>query len=142
MDSATEADATQPQAGDKTVVPVIAEQLEVARRTVEAGRLRLRKSVQERQEVVDLPVTRHEVVVDRVPINRIVTEPPQQRHEGDTLIIPVLEEVLVVEKRLMLKEEIRITRRESETHEPKSVTLRRENVEIDRVPANPPAQGI
>ena len=54
------------------------------------------------------------------------------RSEEDTLIIPVLEEVLVVEKRLLLKEEVRITKRE-ETHTPQRVTLRREEAAVERI---------
>jgi stress response protein YsnF len=45
----------------------------------------------------------------------------------------VLEEVLVVETRLLVTEEVRITRRRTETHMPERVTLRREDVTIERV---------
>ncbi len=49
--------------------------------------------------------------IERVKVERLILEPVSQRQEGDTLILPVVEEVLVVEKRLMLREEIRITRK-------------------------------
>ncbi len=49
--------------------------------------------------------------IERVKVERLIQEPVSQRQEGDTLILPVVEEVLVVEKRLMLREEIRITRK-------------------------------
>ena len=55
------------------------------------------------------------------------------RSEEDTLVIPLLEEVLVVEKRLLLKEEVRITKRRMETHRPQRVTLRREEAVVERV---------
>jgi stress response protein YsnF len=45
----------------------------------------------------------------------------------------VLEEVLVVEKRLLLKEEVRITKRRIETHMPQRVILRREEVAVERI---------
>jgi stress response protein YsnF len=51
-----------------------------------------------------------EVLVDRVPINQDVDVAPQSRHEGDLLIIPVVEEYLHVEKRLRLKEELHVRR--------------------------------
>jgi hypothetical protein len=51
------------------------------------------------------------VNVERVPVNRFIDEPAETRQEGDVTIVPVMEEVLVVQRRLMLKEEIRITRR-------------------------------
>jgi len=65
-------------------------------------------------------------------VNRVVSVAPEVRHEGDVMIVPVLEEVLVVEKRLMLREELRITRRKDEAREPQRVTLRTEQVEVTR----------
>jgi len=63
----------------------------------------------------------------------MIDEAPEIRHEGDTTIIPVLEEVLVVEKRLILREELHIIRRREEHRDPQKVTLRKENVEVERV---------
>jgi len=62
--------------------------------------------------------------------------PPPVRHEGNTMIIPLLEEVLVVEKRLMLREELRVTRTQTEFHAPQQVTLRREEITVDRAPVD------
>jgi hypothetical protein len=72
------------------------------------------------------PATEHtlyteEADVRRVPVNRIVTEVPQTRQEGEVTIVPVLEEVLVVEKRLLLKEEIHIVRRRAQVREPRRI---------------------
>ena len=76
------------------VLPVIEEQLDVQTRPVETGRVRLRKIVEEREELVDPPLLRDEVLVERVPINRVVEGPVSVRTEGDTVVIPLLEEVL------------------------------------------------
>jgi hypothetical protein len=54
---------------------------------------------------------RDDYSIERVKIGKFIPEPVSQRQEGDTLVLPVVEEVLVTEKRLMLREEIRITRR-------------------------------
>jgi len=97
--------------GPETVltVPVIAEQLTVAKRLVERGRTRIHKEVIEQEQVVDEPLLSQEVAIDHVPINQVWEgAPPPVRYEGETLVIPLLEEVLIVEKRLMLKEELRI----------------------------------
>jgi uncharacterized protein (TIGR02271 family) len=115
------------------VLPVIEETLAVDTRPVETGRVRLRKVVHEREETVDPPLLREEVIIERVPINRVVEGPLPVRYEGDTMIISLLEEVLVVETRLLLTEEVRITTRRTETHTPARVTLRREDVTIERV---------
>jgi len=115
------------------VVPVIVEALEIDTRREETGRVRIRKIVHEHEEIVDPPLWREEVVIERVPINRVVSEPLSARSEGETLIIPLLEEVLVVEKRLLLKEEVRITKRRIDTHAPQRVTLRREEAAVERI---------
>ena len=49
-------------------------------------------------------------VIEHVKIDRMITEPVYQQQVGDTLILPVVEEILVTEKRMILREEIRITR--------------------------------
>ncbi|KYF50756.1 hypothetical protein BE08_34835 [Sorangium cellulosum] len=119
---------------DELIVPVVAQELEVMKRTVESGRVRITKEVHERVEAVEEPLARERAVVERVAINQVVTERPATRQEGDALIIPIVEEVLVVEKRLVLKEELRITRvRSVEMSPPEHVTLRSEDVRVERV---------
>ncbi|HEX6184750.1 MAG TPA: YsnF/AvaK domain-containing protein [Pyrinomonadaceae bacterium] len=117
---------------DDAVVPVVEEELRVGKRVVETGRVRVTKSVREREEVLDEPLVREEYDVERVPVNVFVGEPVGPRHEGDTLIVPVLEEVLVVEKRLLVREELRITRRQTEERETRRVTLLSEEVSVER----------
>jgi uncharacterized protein (TIGR02271 family) len=115
------------------VVPVMVEALDVRKRTVETGRVRIHKTVHAREVLVDEPLLRDEVVIERVPINRVVEGPIPVRSEGDTMIVSVLEEVLVVETRLLLTEELRMTTRRTETHTPARVMLRHEDVTIERV---------
>ncbi len=68
-----------------------------------------------------------------MPINRVAEGPTLVRYEGETMIVSVLEEVLVVETRLLLTEELRITTRRTDTHQPVPVTVRREDVTIERI---------
>lgn len=117
------------------VVPVVEEHLRVGRREVEAGRVRFTKRVLEDEVVVDDAVVREEVEVVRVPVGRQVEAPVPTREEGDTLIIPVLEEVLVVEKRLVLVEELHVRKRRVEERRPQSFTLRKEEVGVERLDA-------
>jgi len=119
--------------GGEVVVPVVAEEMAVSKRKVETGRVRVHKTVRTTEQVVDEPLLREEVAVERVPIGRVIEAPVESRQEGDTLIVPILEEVLVVEKRLMLKEELRITRRRVEHRSAQTVTLRSEEATIERV---------
>jgi uncharacterized protein (TIGR02271 family) len=120
------------RAGDAVVVPVVAEEAEVAKREVEVGRVRVRKSVEVADRVVADSLAREDVEVERVPVNRVVDGPVGNREEGETLVVPVYKEVLVVEKRLMLVEEIRITRRRTEQPFSRTVPLRTEVVEVER----------
>jgi uncharacterized protein (TIGR02271 family) len=121
---------------DPLVLPVIAEHIAVHKHTRITGRVRISKTVQEREEVVDEPLLRRTVHVEHVPINRVVEGDIAVRYDGDTIIIPVLEEVLVVEKRLMLKEELHITQRQEEIHQPQRIVLRTEDITVERIVPN------
>ena len=128
-----------PPSDDTEAVPVLEERLSIHRREVETGRLRvhLRTETEETQLHADL---RSEAVeVERIPIGRQLAEgeaPPGTREEdeGRVLVIPVLEEVLVVEKRLVLREEIRLRRTSASEPATMPVTLRRQHAEIERLP--------
>jgi uncharacterized protein (TIGR02271 family) len=122
-----------PPSDDIRVIPVVEEILDVRQRRVETGRVRITKIVHEREEEVKAPRVREEVTIERVTLNRMVDAPISMRQEGDTFIIPLLEEVVVVEKRLMVKEELRITKRRIEEHASQQVTLRREEVVVERL---------
>ncbi len=126
--AAAAADGQTPVA----VVPVMEEELRVGKRVVETGRVRVTKTVHEHEEVVDEPLMREEYDVERVRIDEFVDGPVGPRHEGETLIVPVLEEVLVVEKRLVVREELRITRRQTEERRPQRVKLLSEEVSVER----------
>jgi uncharacterized protein (TIGR02271 family) len=113
------------------VIPVLSETINIEKLTHESA-VTIHKTVDQRTEVVDLPLQSEEVEVERVPVNRIVEAPIPVRYEGDTMIISLLEEVLVVEKRLVLREEVHIRKLHTEVHDPKEVLLREEHVEITR----------
>jgi len=119
--------------GENLVVPVVHEELDVHKRWVESGRVRVSKVVHQHEEVVDEPLLREEVEVERIAINRAVDGPVAIRHEGDVMIVPILEEILVVEKRLLLKEELHIRRRRSEVSHPQRVMLRSEVATVEHV---------
>ncbi len=115
------------------VIPVVEERLEVSRERVETGRVRISKSVEAREVVVDDPLKRETVRVEHVPINQVVTgDLPQVREEGDVTVIPILEERVVTRTELVLVEEVRIHRDHSEYHDPQRVTLRKEVVAVER----------
>jgi uncharacterized protein (TIGR02271 family) len=115
------------------VIPVVEERLEVSRERVETGRVRITKSVEAREVVVDDPLKRESVRVEHVPINQVVTGAvPQVREEGDVTVIPILEERVVTRTELVLVEEVRIHRDHSKYNDPQRVTLRKEVVAVER----------
>jgi uncharacterized protein (TIGR02271 family) len=117
------------------VLPVVQEELQVDLQKTETGRVRITKSVQERDVLVQQASMHEEIEVERVSVNRFIAEPASIRSEGDTMIIPVMEEVVVIETRLRLKEELRVTKRQITTPRSQSVRLRTEAVHVERVPA-------
>jgi uncharacterized protein (TIGR02271 family) len=128
--------------GPVTTIPVMEEQVKVGKKVMETGRIRLTKQVHEEEVTVDERITSEEVEVERVPINKFVEAPPPAvRYEGDRMIISVLREVLVVEKRLELVEELHLTKRKVESGEPQKVTLRKEEVSVHRVDGTNQSQG-
>lgn len=120
-------------------IPLVEERLSVAKRQVESGRVRVRVTVEEREETVREQLLHDDLQVERVPRNVRLTEIPHVRLEGDTTIVPVVEEVLVVEKALMLVEEIRISRRSVSEEAEIPVRLRSERASIEREPGIQPA---
>lgn len=122
------------------VIPVLDEQLHIEKRTRDSGGVRLRKTVVTRDEVAEAVLQSEDLAIERVAVNRQVPAPPPVRYEGETLVVPVLEEVLVVEKRLVLREELRITRRVRSRRSRRAVPLRRELVAVERLPPSPTAE--
>ena len=99
------------------------------------GGVRVRTVVHENEEIVDEPLSTEQVEVARMPLDRWVETPIPVRQEGDTTIITLHEEVIVVEKRLRAIEEVHLIRECSTRSVPKRITLRREEAVIERLEA-------
>jgi len=128
-------DLTEAMTGEPSLVlPVMEETVKVETRVRVSGTVEIRKTTHERTEVVDQPLHSEEVEVNRVAVNRFVDAPVPVRYEGDTMIISLLEEVAVVEKRLLLREEVHVKTVRKELHNPQEVLLREEHVDVVRVP--------
>ena len=108
LDAARAGETGAQRTGETEMIPVVREFVHVSKRTVESGRVVVHKTTVERDETVEAMLLREDLQVERVAVGRVVDEAPATRREGDVLIVPIMEEVLVTEKRLMLKEELRI----------------------------------
>jgi uncharacterized protein (TIGR02271 family) len=122
---------------DERELQLFAEELSVAKEKLETGRVRVSTHTHEREAVVDEDLARERVEVETIAINSRIDAVPDVRQEGDTTIIPVVEEQLVVERRLVLKEEVRIKRvRSTERHQEK-VKLRYQEAIVTRQEGEP-----
>lgn len=136
--------APEPQrldVGEVRTLPEIEESLQVERRSVDQGGLRITKQVRSRVEVVDEPLTHQRVEIERRPIGQVLPEGPEPvaRQEGLTWVVPVIEEVVVTTRQRVLVEEVRITTVQGTHHDPRHVTLRREEISIERLAPELPA---
>ncbi|RXH53968.1 hypothetical protein GRAN_4937 [Granulicella sibirica] len=119
---------------NSVTIPLVEERLEVGKRTVATGTVRLNKTVQEYTEALDETLAVRTFDVERIVINQPVDAPPPVRQEGNTTIYSLVEERLVLTKELVLKEEIRIIQRDTERHDTQVVTLHKEHISVERVP--------
>ncbi|MBZ2209696.1 YsnF/AvaK domain-containing protein [Massilia soli] len=128
----------------RLTVPVHQEELHVGVRTVDTGRgVRVHKTVGEHGQLIEETLMHDEIDVRHVPVDKIIalSDAPASRYEGDTLIVPVLEEILVVEKRLRIKEEIHITRSKRPQRFSETVVVKSETAAVERFDEGPDVPG-
>jgi stress response protein YsnF len=118
-------------------IPLVEEELRVERRALVTGKVRVRSVVDQVEEIARATLEEEQVQVTRVPIEREVTQRPTVRQEGDVTIVPLLEEVVVVEKKLILREELHIRRLVTQQEIEVPVSLRKERAVVERVSADP-----
>jgi uncharacterized protein (TIGR02271 family) len=118
---------------DDLKLTLLAEELTVEKEAIETGRVRVSKQTHAREVAVDEELLRENAEIETIPIGRQIFEMPSVRHEGDTTIVPIVEEILHTERRLILKEEVRITRRRTTEQFHDRVTLRYQEAVVTRV---------
>ena len=123
----------QPTKAGEKVLPVVEERALVGVRRVDTGRVRVRVVTETVDEPVTATLAGERVEVTRVPVGREVDALPAMRVEGDVTILPVVEEVLVVERRLVLREEVHLRRVAGTEQVDTTLPLRRQRVVIERM---------
>lgn len=124
-------DGTVAAAGDVQVLALHAEQAAVSKR-VRKTQVRVARTTRTREQLVDEALASDQVVVERVAIGRAVDTMPDIRQEGDVTIVPVVEEVVVVERRLMLREEVHLRRVRTTQRHVETVVLREQDIAVTR----------
>ena len=117
---------------DPLVVPLHAEEVSVAKRRVITGQVKVGTVTKESEQLVEELLEHEHVEIERIAVGKEVDEAPAVRQEGDTLIIPILEEIVVVERRLLLKEEVRVRRTREKQPYQERVVIRKQEAVITR----------
>lgn len=95
---------------------------------------RVHKKVETESADMPFDVAREHAEIERVPVDhQVVTSAPQPYWDDDVYVVPVVEEELVVTKRLVVREEVRIRRVAGTETVSVPVTLRRERVEVTEI---------
>jgi uncharacterized protein (TIGR02271 family) len=123
---------------DEAVIPLLAEQIDVTRRKVVTGRVQVQTVTREDQHLIDEPLSSERVEVERVPVGKVIDSIPSIREDEDQIVIPVVEEILTVERRLVLKEEVHIRKTRSSRRHQERVTLRRQEAVVTRLSPKAP----
>lgn len=121
------------------VVTLVQERATIDRRLVETARVRVSTRTEAFEHIERASLGAEKVVVENHPVNAWVDAMPQVREEGQVTIVPVVEERLVVEKRLFVTEEVHIRRVRSTESVEVPVTLRRQRAVVERLPPDPEA---
>ena len=115
---------------ERETIPILREEADVHKREVERGGVRLVKRVHTRNEDVDLSRSSEEVQVERVAVNREAEELPEPRYDGNVLVIPVVREIVTIQKKFLVTEEIRIEKRSELIPHTERVELREEQIKV------------
>jgi stress response protein YsnF len=115
------------------VVPVVEERAALVKRKRITGGIRVSTVVHEAEEMVDEPFVTETVELERIPLDCWVEAAVPVRQEGDTTIITLVEEVVVVERRLKAIEEVRLTRRRITGQAQERIVLRSEKAVVERL---------
>lgn len=120
-------------------IPLVEETATIDTREVVGGRVRVRTVVDLVESIAHESLRDETLDVRRVPLDRPIADgetAPGVRTEGDEIVVPILEEVLVVEKRLVLKEEVRIRRRSEHKTVEVPVTLKKQRALVEHLDAD------
>jgi len=129
----------QSASEESDVLRLLGEEASVSRKTVETGRVRVAKVTRTRDHPIDELLTRTNVEVERIPVGRVIDAMPSVKEDGDVTIVPIVEETVVVERRLLLKEELHIRHVRTTERYQQTVKLRYQTAEVTRTPAEQPA---
>lgn len=134
-DKSSSEDSSTSGTGRAEVLQLFAEEAKVSRQTVETGRVRVATVTHTRDHLVDELLARTSVEVERIPVGRVVEEIPPVKDDAGLIVIPIVEETVIVERKLVLKEELHIRRKQTTERFQQTVPLRYQTAQVTRTPA-------
>ncbi len=124
------------EVGDHSTLSLAAEEAIATVREVDRGKVIIDKRVEVFPHEAKVDIGTDRIDVERIPVNEEFDSPPGARQEGDTLIVPVVEEVLVVSKRYRVVEEVHVHKYRDVETQTLQEELRREVVDVCEVDAS------
>jgi stress response protein YsnF len=112
----------------RLVVPVVEEEVRVDTRVVELGHVTIQKKVDEFLDERTIALRHQQVEIERVQVDRVIDEMIEPHMDGDVFVVPVIEEEIIITRRLRLKEELRVRRTVGQRDEVVQAPFRRERV--------------
>ena len=113
-------------------IPLPVEEVSVSRREIKQANVQIALNTRTREQLIDEELTHVRVEIERFSIDQTVEAVPPIRQEGDITIIPVVEDIVVVERRLVLKEEVRVRRVSTKEQHQETVVLRQQEAVVTR----------
>jgi stress response protein YsnF len=120
-------------------IPLFEETVSVSKRVVPTSKVQVSRVTHSQEHLIDELLQHEQIEIERTAVNKPIDTMPSIRQEEDIIVIPVVEEVVRVERSLLLKEEVRIRRIRTTERFQESVTLRKQEAVINRLPVAPPA---
>ena len=130
--SAEQDDVRMSDGNGNAVIPIVEERVVISKQSVPTAKIRLRTEVEQYEQTISESLAVRTFDVERIVLNAVVDSVPTVRQEGETTIYPLVEERLVLTKELVLKEEIRVTRRDTARLDTRTIHLQRETMTVER----------
>ena len=123
--------STISAASEELRIPVAEEEITAEKRTRQAGEVKIRKEVKTEHRQISVPVMKEEVHVERVPAGADA-RPGDATFQAGTFTVPVHEEEVEIRKRPVIREEVRVSKRQHQEERRADATVRKEVVQVDR----------
>jgi len=122
-----------PSVENEQRLPLTEEVLHLSKQEISTGKVRVHTVVDTEEKFVRETLEQRSVEVTRIPKNEVLVAVPTVRTENGVVIVPVFEEVVVVETKLVLREEVHIRTNVSQDTVEFDVPIRKQRAVVERL---------